>query len=1196
MKILQLDLAAFGPFANQTLDFSPGQCGLHLVYGPNEAGKSSMLRALRQVLYGIERQTSDDFRVPYKQMRLGATLLSHQGEELSFIRLKKDKNPLRSLSEEILDDNCLEPFLGHVDETMFVRQFGLNWQNLVDGGKEMIRSDGELGRVLFAAGSGLTALTQVQESIEKEMRELFLPAGTNPKINELCNRLKAAEDVLRQSRMSSQDWQRHAESLEEAERLQADFLKQKKALERTKNRLQRIHNAKIPIRKLREIQKELKRLEHVTILPPEFSKHRQQLRDQLLKARQSRDSLQTDITRNAEQSKLTTINEAVLNHAAEIESLYKEIEKYLSSVHDYPDINGKRQAAEDEARHLLKNMRADVPLENADELRLPEADRVLIRDLGPEHKALSEKVANTRKTVAETRKQFEELRRLQSEEAEVPDLSPLKSAVKLATKRGQLEDERNEKERALKAAEMATEAECKRLPFWNGTLEELEKIKVPFPDTVRNFQTRFDEASGKRQEIEQQYARAEATLKENAYDLKQLEQDGDVPTEEDLAKARELREEGWKLVQECWRDGGKPNAKLKAFLNQVEAPDLETGFAKAMAKADAVSDLLRKEALRVNEKCRLMASREKLEAALPELKAQLARCDEERAAIEADWNALWSPLGIEPGTPGEMRDWLHSHMNLTTTMKTLQQQRFNVEYLGNVIEEHRGQLIECLSDLGQSSKRLSKKPLAELIERAQEVLEDITEQANRKARLADEIKKLEQSLPNQGQEAQDAEAELAAWRKKWARLMEKIGLPEEATPSQANAILDTLDRVFEQLRKASEFAHRVKAMWDFNQSFEERVRAVALTTAWASGDASPTQVVQQLHEELTRAREALNKQQDLAEEHERQQRESKRLEQEIKQFETRLQEMCRQAGCADPEDLPKSEKDSARKEQLESDERETRDQVLQFVADSSFEEFLKEADAEETDELSGRISELERELDEVDRALARQIAVTQNERTLLEAKSGGNAAAIALEDRQAILAEMGQHLERYVQLRLALIALKEGAERYRKKHQGPVLKRASELFARLTCGSFQRLQNDGDEDGRPHLVGVRRHEGIEETVDVKGMSDGTADQLYLALRIASLEDWLEHHPPVPFILDDILINFDDQRAVAALQVLAELSQRTQVIFFTHHQHLVELAESNLSESVCFTHELGPAKPKRKRKAEPIKDPGAATLF
>ena len=77
---------------------------------------------------------------------------------------------------------------------------------------------------------------------------------------------------------------------------------------------------------------------------------------------------------------------------------------------------------------------------------------------------------------------------------------------------------------------------------------------------------------------------------------------------------------------------------------------------------------------------------------------------------------------------------------------------------------------------------------------------------------------------------------------------------------------------------------------------------------------------------------------------------------------------------------------------------------------------------------------------------------------------------------------------------------------------------------------------------------------------VQGMSDGTADQLYLSIRLATLEQHLDAYEPVPFIVDDILIQFDDERSAAALGVLAELSQKTQVLFFTHHARLVELAQ------------------------------------
>ena len=53
--------------------------------------------------------------------------------------------------------------------------------------------------------------------------------------------------------------------------------------------------------------------------------------------------------------------------------------------------------------------------------------------------------------------------------------------------------------------------------------------------------------------------------------------------------------------------------------------------------------------------------------------------------------------------------------------------------------------------------------------------------------------------------------------------------------------------------------------------------------------------------------------------------------------------------------------------------------------------------------------------------------------------------------------------------------------------------------------------------------------GGTETVGIAGLSEGSADQLYLALRLASLETYLESHEPIPLVVDDILIQFDDDR-------------------------------------------------------------------
>ena len=87
------------------------------------------------------------------------------------------------------------------------------------------------------------------------------------------------------------------------------------------------------------------------------------------------------------------------------------------------------------------------------------------------------------------------------------------------------------------------------------------------------------------------------------------------------------------------------------------------------------------------------------------------------------------------------------------------------------------------------------------------------------------------------------------------------------------------------------------------------------------------------------------------------------------------------------------------------------------------------------------------------------------------------------------------------------------------------------------------------------------------------LSDGTRDQLYLALRLASLMRFAEHAEPMPLVLDDVLIHFDDERARAALKVLGEFTATTQVLFFTHHARLVELAREALPEERLVEHRL-----------------------
>ena len=179
---------------------------------------------------------------------------------------------------------------------------------------------------------------------------------------------------------------------------------------------------------------------------------------------------------------------------------------------------------------------------------------------------------------------------------------------------------------------------------------------------------------------------------------------------------------------------------------------------------------------------------------------------------------------------------------------------------------------------------------------------------------------------------------------------------------------------------------------------------------------------------------------------------------------------------------------------------------------------------------------------------------------------GDDAAARAAASKQEAIAEMQEAAERYVRVKTSAMLLQWAIDRYRREKQTPLLKRAGELFKIITHDSFSSIQVAFDGQDNAHLTGVLPGGSI---VLVSGMSTGTANELYLALRLASIQDHLERAEALPFVADDLFVNFDDERAAAAFTLLGELSQATQVLFFTHYQHLVDIARQSLGASVSM---------------------------
>lgn len=103
------------------------------------------------------------------------------------------------------------------------------------------------------------------------------------------------------------------------------------------------------------------------------------------------------------------------------------------------------------------------------------------------------------------------------------------------------------------------------------------------------------------------------------------------------------------------------------------------------------------------------------------------------------------------------------------------------------------------------------------------------------------------------------------------------------------------------------------------------------------------------------------------------------------------------------------------------------------------------------------------------------------------------------------------------------------------------------------------------------MLRAEREDGVR--IGVEAMSDGTADQLYPALRLAALDLRRASHPHVPLVLNDVLITSDDERAANILRALARFAEGGQVMLFTYYRYLIDVARAALPDQTLAVYSL-----------------------
>ncbi len=1169
MKLLTLELLKFGPFTQCVLDFSAPKDAVHLVYGANEAGKSTTLRAVTGLFYGIDVQTRDAHLHDMKNLRLAARIEDARGALLSFERRKGSKDTLRDRADHPVREDVLQAMLGGASKEAFCRMFALDDKTLGEGAKDLLSGKGHLGESLFGAGLG-GGIHKVLDRLRKEAEALYSPAAQtkNKALNKEIIAFQEAQKQAQQFAHASEDWLKQRRDWDE---VMAEQKRNEEELRTEQARLNKLSRAKrmLPMfaarRHLLEMQAKLRDAPHIG---------EQAVRERESLSAAGRDALdridEISVKINSIQVELggLVISTELLGECEALERIRPYLPMYSKNKDALSELQRETDALHRKVLDALGRLAPGISIGEID-TSLPEPAAISRMKKAAQQQATSEAALEaTARTIAEREIELEQAEEQLSALPPERDTVSLHAIVKQIQRSGDLDRQRKGLGTELEKLGAEARVQLSALPLWRGSLEALAQLPVPSPDSL-------DRASAEFLELEHQDKQARATLEEKRLQLLSLQRDleellraGDVPSEEELAAARKKRDGVWDELK--LRGIGKSKSKD----GSDHLIGLTNEFEHQMRWADVLSDRLRREAERVGRRASMLATQHALELEINKFEKEYDEIKQRTLRQREAWTRLWSPCGIEPLSPSEMKDFLHRHAELCRKAERLRQLEQDRGALERDIDSFCEDIRRALSELGEGSlpASLRKGELAPWLTHAGRIAEKIGQIETKRVQLQQKVSEL-------SQQKRKLLAQEAAQREKRAASVAGFigGLGAFGLDERANAV-DVMDRL-----EALDMLHRDRTAFRARktlaeekgreiQAFEDEARrlcaALARELLSMPADKAVAELLLRLKQTLENAAQQKVLKKNLVElglelEQQRHRGERARL---------RLLELIQAAGARDLDELAAMEQ---RAREAAETERKLEENTQKLCDEGegadlvTLEQELKGLDPDRAEAdinvCRAKLSELEQRRKELDT----RIGGIENEMKRL---GGESKAAAAAAEAQEHLALARAHLDSFVRAKLSVMVLEREMKRFREAQQGPVLQCAGEYFSRMTLGRFSKLRAAyADDDPDRAILQCVRKDGREVLIDE--LSAGTRDQLFLSLRLASLLQYSKANEPMPLIVDDILVQFDDERAGAALSVLGEVCQYTQVLFFTHHARLLEIAKAAIPAERLREHRL-----------------------
>jgi uncharacterized protein YhaN len=1158
MKLSKLLLQAFGPFTDVTLDFGAGPAHLHLIYGPNEAGKSSALRAMADLRFGIPARSPDDFVHPFGQMRVGGVFLDEQGEAVGLLRRKGRGDTLSRLDPVSgLPEPGLPVRPGHalaltggLERGAFEAMYGLNHARLRQGGDLLLKGEGEMGAALFEASAGARGIAAILAELDADAKKLLNPHGSakTAVINEARRQLDEQRHALRQAQTKPAEWHSLHRAHEAARAALEEIDQNLEACRRRENELTEWRTVEPLLREHDRVLADWEGLADAPDLPEDAREQRLAAEQALRHAGQERQDAEAESARCAEALAALAIEPALLEHAEAVERLAAAVDGMQRSRLEIR----QQQAA-------LAPMQAELAAAVA---RLGPGAEDLARSL-PTAAGRAElghhldAVAQLGERLAAQRQQAEKLEQAaalgREEDTAPPDPArrrALAVALRQAQALGDVERQSAEFERQGRALDgqlaraladlglASAEALDAARPLLDAEIAETRQALADLDQAARTLR---DEDGRLRRDLEEQRLR-----------LGQLAAAGEVVTADTLRQARARRDESWRQGRRAHVDGTGSRESGRAWAD---------GFEAALAEADRQADVLRIDAKRAASVEECAARIGQMERRQGEIAAEIHALAGREAARRDAWARRLAQAGLPALPPEALREW----QSLRLDALQLAERRADAQAAHQRLQAEAGQAAAAL---GAALRGAGQPPAASLPGLLAQALAWETAATEAQAKHEERAKAARLRAAEREETARRlaaTEAELARHREKLGEWHGRLLLPPDSPPAAVKARLDELNALARQAAALAEARLRLAQGRAWVDEFAEQARQLARLLGEPL-PAQPEDFAERLRARLNLSKEAAlqrkNLESGLAKAG---QRRSLAEAGHARQADI-LARLCQAAGVAEPAQLPGREARAEQKRQAG----ERLDGLRRQLALASALEPAQLRERLAGRDAVGLDAERERckaETARLEQAQAGARLAEEEARRALEAVDDSDRAARAREAMEAAAARYRAALKPWARLRLAHALLAEALNRFRERAQAPMVAAASDYFALMTCGRYERLAAD-DADGKPVLRALRP-DGVR--VGVEAMSEGTADQLYLALRLAALDLRRAAQPAMPLVLDDVLVTSDDARAANILRALARFAEGGQVMLFTHHRHLIELALSAVPDGAVAVH-------------------------